>query len=78
MCNYINEDKFFEWYDSIIADKNYSRDGVLTDIFTFHCMTRKMVFEVPASKTISGVAESYEFRAENIGCCGASTMFIKF
>lgn len=78
MCNYVNEDAFFAWYDSIIADKAYNRDAVLSEVFELFITEKKNDFEIPAGKTVTGKPESYRFRAENIGCCGASTMFIYF
>ena len=78
MVNYVREEAFLAWYDGVIANKTYNPQLVLGEVFESFCKTGKSIFEVPSKKTISGNAESYPFRAENLGCCGASTIMIYF
>jgi len=78
MVNYMREETFLAWYDSVIANKTYNPQAVLGEVFEAYCKTSKGVFEISAEKTATGNAESYTFRAENLGCCGASTIMIYF
>lgn len=78
MVNYVNEEAFFKWYDSVSKTPAVNRQALLSDLFERYAADHKNRFELPASETVTGRAESYKFRFENLGCCGASTMFIYF
>lgn len=77
MYNYINEEKLFAWYDSV-AKAPLSHKALLAEVARRYLATRRAVFELSAGETLSGQAESYAFRFENIGCCGASTIYFYF
>ena len=78
MTNYVGQEKFFQWYDSITNDHDYDKNAVLAEVMTQYARARKGVFIVPAAKTRTGQEEEYEFSFENVGCCGASTFFVYF
>ena len=77
MYNYINEEKLFAWYDST-AKSPLSHKALLAELAKRYMSTRKAVFELSADETLSGEAESYAYKFENIGCCGASTIYFYF
>lgn len=77
MYNYVNEEKFFAWYESVAKDKT-DRKALLANVAKQYMARRKAVYVLPAEKTLSGKEESYPFRFENIGCCGASTIYFYF
>ena len=76
--NYVNEDRFVAWYASVAKEPRLSSATLLADVFRQYISTRTSEYVVPAEKTISGHEESYPFRFENIGACGASTNYIYF
>ncbi len=74
MYNYVNEESFFRWYKEktgLMADKK----ALLQELARQYMATRKGEFVLSADKTLSGEEERYAFSFENIGCCGASTMY---
>ncbi len=74
MYNYVNEDAFFAWYEEktgCAADKK----ALLQELARQYMSTRKGEFVLAADKSLSGAEERYPFRFENLGCCGASTMY---
>lgn len=77
MYNYINVEKLFVWYDSV-AKNAQSHDKLLAELTEQYMNTRRSTYVISAGKTVSCKEESYPFRFENIGCCGASTMFFCF
>lgn len=77
MCNYVGIEKFMEWYRRT-AKAPLSQAEVLSRLYSDYCQTRKGEFELGPGETVSGKAESYPFSFENIGCCGASTVYIYF
>ncbi len=78
MFNCVNEEAFFSWYSSVCASKKINRSAVLNDLYQGYCETKQSVFTLPASRTVSGKDESYPYRIDDIGKCGASTVFIYF
>lgn len=78
MVNYVNQDAFFQWYESVTGKTKYDHDSLLNDVFMTYCNTHKSEFTVPAARSVTGKAESIKFTFENLGCCGASTMYITF
>lgn len=74
MYNYINEDAFFAWYQEKTggtADKK----ALLAELAKQYMASRRGEFVLSGEKTLSGTEERYPFRFENVGCCGASTMY---
>ena len=78
MVNYVNEDAFFDWYARVSKSAPEQRDALLGEVFSQYCRTGEQKYTLPASQSKSGRPESIPFRFENVGCCGASTMFIYF
>ena len=76
--NYVNEDKFIEWYKSVAKEPRLSSEALLADVFQCRISTRETAYRIPAEKTVTGREESYFFRFENIGACGACTNYIYF
>ena len=76
MINYINEAAFYRWYAEVTGKK---ADGnTLQLVFEQYCSTGKAVFTLAANQTLTGRAEEYAYRFENVGCCGASTIYLTF
>lgn len=78
MTNYVNEDKFFDWYSENCATPIGNKGKLLNEVFQQYLKTRRQEFILTADKTNSGKDEAYPIRFENIGCCGASTYYIYF
>ena len=78
MANYINQEKFIDWYRSVSKKELRNEQELLEKVLNDFCATRKEKFTVPASESKTGKDETYKFRGENLGCCGASTMFVYF
>ena len=78
MTNYVNEDKFFQWYSETASSPIGNKTKLLNDVWGQYMKTRKQEYILTAAETKSGNAESFPFRFENIGCCGASTYYIYF
>ena len=78
MVNYVNQDNFIQWYNSVSKVKATNTANLLEKVHQHYCNTGSSIYTVPASKTISGKDEHYSFRYEDIGCCGASTRYIYF
>ncbi len=76
--NYVNQEAFFDWYSSVSNKDLINTEALLSDVFAQYCRTHSEEYILPAESTRSGNVERYRFRFENIGCCGASTMFIYF
>jgi len=75
--NTVGEEKFLAWYKAN-AKKPLSIDRVLKLVYDCYFETGSEVFALSPSETKSGEAADYPFRAENIGCCGASTLYFYF
>ncbi len=78
MVNYVNQESFLRWYDSVSKSAPADRAELLGEVFNPYSQTREERYTQPAAQTKSGRDESYPFRFENVGCCGASTMFVYF
>lgn len=78
MTNYVNEDKFFEWYADKANSPVANKAKLLNEVFQQYMKTRKQEYVLPADRSKSGTEDNYPFRLENIGCCGASTYYIYF
>ena len=74
MFNYVNEEKFMLWYREH-ARKPLGQREVLAELAKRYMATRNPAFVLSPEESKSGVQESYEYRFENIGCCGASTLY---
>lgn len=78
MTNYVNEDKFFQWYSETANSPIGNKTKLLNEVFQQYMKTRRQEYVLLATQTKSGNEESFPFRFENIGCCGASTYYIYF
>lgn len=78
MTQFVNQEAFFKWYDSVAADKRRNDAKLLDDVFQQYCRTRVSRFELSADQTVSGQAESYEYKFEDLGKCGGCALFIYF
>lgn len=78
MVNYVNQDDFFRWYNSVSLEKIQNKSAILEDVHKGYCDTHSEVYVIPAEKTVSGKDEQYAFKYDDIGCCGASTVYIYF
>ena len=74
MFNYVNEDAFFAWYQEKTG-RPAGKKALLDQLSAQYMKSRKGEFVLSADQTLSGEEERYPFRFENIGCCGASTMY---
>lgn len=74
MYNYVNEEAFFLWYQEKTG-LQANKKALLQELARQYMATRTGEFVLGADKTLSGAEERYAFRFENIGCCGASTMY---
>lgn len=78
MVNYVNQEAFFDWYGSVSRAGLTDKAALLSELFSRYCQTGEERFTLTAEQTKSGQEESFPFRFENVGCCGASTVFIYF
>ena len=78
MASYVNEDAFFAWYDESAGEPRLSRPALLEELARQFRETRRQEYVLPPERTRSGREERYPFRYENVGCCGASTVFYYF
>lgn len=78
MTIYVGQEKFFDWYSEKSAESGFDKSRLLQDVLSGYIKTHSETFILPAGRTKSGKDEKYEFRFENIGCCGASTFYIYF
>ncbi len=76
--NYVNEERFIAWYESVAGQPRLSPAALLADVFRQYTETRTERYVIPAEKTVTGREESYPFRFEDIGACGACTNYIYF
>ncbi len=74
MYNYVNEDALFAWYEEKTGRKP-DKKALLADLAKQYMSTRRSEFILPAEACLNGSEEVYPFRFENLGCCGASTMY---
>lgn len=76
--NYVNENTFLTWYESNAKEKKYDKYKLLQEVFEQYCTTRKSEYILTSDKTISGKDETYSYKYDEVGCCGADTKFIYF
>jgi len=74
MYNYVNEDRFFAWYGEKTG-RAPDRKALLAELAKQYMKSRKGEFVLSGDKTLSGCEERYAFSFENVGCCGASTIY---
>ena len=75
--NTVGEEKFLVWYRAN-AKKPLSAEKALQRVYDSYFEDAGEVFTLPAAETKSGEEARCEFRVENIGCCGASTLYFYF
>ena len=78
MANYVNEAAFISWYNSVSKQLCSNTAGLLEQVHKHYCDTHSEEFTIPAENSKTGKAESYPFIYDDIGCCGASTVYIYF
>lgn len=78
MTNYVNEAAFFAWYDAVANGPDPGRAALLDDVLRQYRETRREEYVLPPERTRSGREERYPFRYDNVGCCGASTVYLCF
>lgn len=78
MTIYVGQEKFFDWYAEKAKEDRPDKNRLLQEVLTGYTKTRSETYVLPADKTKSGNDEKYDFRFENVGCCGASTFYIYF
>ncbi len=78
MANYVNEERFLKWYEENYSGTPAVRNELLEDALAVFVNTGEARYILPPEKTRSGKEESYTYRVENLGCCGASTIFVYF
>ena len=78
MINYVNDDVFWNWYKTTAKGPLMTKKALLDSVFKYYCDTKSEVFSLPAEETVSGNVENYDYKFEDIGCCGASTIYIYF
>jgi len=77
MVNYVNEERFLRWYRE--RAKAPATDAeVLSGLYADYCATGRGVFRLDGQDTVDGKSASFRYRVENIGCCGASTVYVYF
>ena len=74
MFNYVNEDAFFAWYEEKTGRKADEK-ALLAELAKQYMATRRGEFVLSGEKCLDGAEARYPFRFENLGCCGASTMY---
>ena len=60
------------------CEKAAERGKALQRVHDSYFEDASEVFVLSAAETKSGAEARYEFRVENIGCCGASTLYFYF
>ncbi len=76
--NYVNEAEFIAWYRRTAKPPQLSPEALLADVFRYYVETKDSAYVLPADRTVTGREESYPFRCETIGACGACTPFMYF
>ena len=75
--NTVGEEKFLAWYRAN-AKKRLPPEKALQRVFDSYAADGGKTFVLAAEETKSGSAAVYEFRVEEIGCCGARTVYFYF
>lgn len=78
MVNYVNESAFISWYNSVSKNMCSNDASLLEMVHKHYCDTHSECFTIPAENSKTGTAETYLFKYDDIGCCGASTVYIYF
>ena len=78
MINYVNESDFFKWYESVSKAPISNKKALLDKVHQDYCSTKLSVFTLSPNETVTGKEESYNYNYDDIGCCGASTIYIYF
>jgi len=73
----VNEEKFFSWYRKN-AKKPLQPESMLKRVSECYAADASEVFVLAPEETKSGEEARYAFRAECVGCCGASTTYFYF
>ena len=76
--NYVNEEEFIAWYGNTAKAPQLSREALLADAFRRYAETKCSSYVLSPGQTVSGREESYPFRCEIVGACGACTPFMYF
>lgn len=76
--NYVSEDKLFAWYRRTAREPWLSNAELLETVHQHFVDTKDETYTLPAEKTVSGQPETYAFRCDKIGACGADTGFMYF
>ena len=75
--NTVGEEKFMDWYRKT-AKKPLREEQALQRVHDGYFETGDEVFVLHGDETKNGEEAQYPFRVENIGCCGASTLYFYF
>lgn len=78
MYNYVNEEKFFDWYTSVSKTGIGNKSTLLAELVSNAGGPGEKEFLLPASQTVTGKDEVYKYKIDNLGCCGASTIYCYF
>lgn len=78
MFNYVNDEKFYGWYESVSKERIVNKSALMNELVRNADGPGYAIYTIPASKTVTGKDESYRYKVENIGCCGATTIYIYF
>ena len=78
MTHYVNQEAFLDWYKQVSKSQRINETALLNEVFEQYCETGKSRFVLPAAKTLSGKAEGYDYKFEDLGRCEGSNYFITF
>ena len=59
MFNYVNEEKFFDWYDSVSKTGVGNKSALLAELVSEAGGSGEKTYTIPAGKTPTGRDESY-------------------
>ena len=76
--NYVSEEKLYAWYRQAAKEPRLSNAELLEEVHQHFMDTKEEEYTLPAEKTISGRPETYAYRCDKIGACGADTGFMYF
>ena len=78
MTHYVNQEAFLAWYKQVSKSQRVNETALLNEVLEQYCETGKSRFVLPTAKTLSGKAEGYEYKFEDLGRCEGSNYFITF
>jgi|GEM_PF-1654855 len=78
MATYVNEQAFFDWYSAAARRPEPNRGALLEEVLRHYAETGREEFALSEKETVSGQRERFPFRYDDVGCCGASTVFVYF